>query len=1009
MNKVTFLKRIMVFIALLAIFCGVRAQHTMEYVAPDTYYRQGLELFDQGNYVGAEEFFRLYLAGTPHGFEAEEAQYYILYLHYNQRYGGTMDDIVEYLIEHPYSAHAPKLHFMLGVLYVENKKSKLALDEFRRADSEHLSDKERNDMIFYSGIAKLQQKQYKQASDDFEALLGRPTAYKLSSQYYYAYCQYVMGHYEEAKPHFIQIEHIGDYRETVPYYLCQIYFSEGNYEAVEERAESLLRTYPKNKENAELHRMLGEISYMKGRYAETEKHFEAYRSSTKKSNREDVYLLGMAQYHLGKYDEAIKDLQKVTAKSDSLSESAYLYIGHSYIHTGQSDKARMAYSEACRTNFDPVVHQAAMYNYAMATYESADVFGESVTALASYIETYPEADNAAQAQDMLMDVLLRTRNYRAALNEIRKIEKPTAKVIETKNYVTYKLGTESFKVNDMAKALECFTEVIDAGNGAYRGESYLWRAETYYRNKQYKLAAKDYDSYLGMKKHTTANGMLQAYYGAGYACFSERRYDASLPYFMNFVNRSAKDDIRYSDALNRIADVYFSKRNVANAESYYSKSFAAGGKGKDYALFQRGYCMGLLKKYDKKISIMDELVRQMPRSSYADDALYESGRSYIQLDRNLEAVERYQNLLANYPNSELAAKAALEIAMIHDNGGDKEQAIRSYKQVIKDYPGSEESYTALDALEETYLNLDRVKEYIDYTKTLGRVIKTNAASREDSLTYMAAERQYNQGKYQQAAQGMSNYVEHYCPEGRYCMVAQYYMADSYYRSGDRESALRAYAPLTESKGSSHREEACLRAAEIAYDAKDYAAALTYFSRLQQCASMLENAGAARLGILRCSYHLNDSEKTVRIATEIIEDSHSESDVAYEARYHRAKCYVEAEDYFRATADLKEVAKNTQSSYGAEAKYLLSEIYYKQKNLDAAEAEIMDFAKKGTPYEYWLAKSMVLLADVYIAREDDFQAKQYLLSLRANYTARDDIQDAIATRLAAISERETDND
>jgi hypothetical protein len=53
--------------------------------------------------------------------------------------------------------------------------------------------------------------------------------------------------------------------------------------------------------------------------------------------------------------------------------------------------------------------------------------------------------------------------------------------------------------------------------------------------------------------------------------------------------------------------------------------------------------------------------------------------------------------------------------------------------------------------------------------------------------------------------------------------------------------------------------------------------------------------------------------------------------------------------------------------------------------------------------------MVLLADVYIAREDDFQAKQYLLSLRANYTARDDIQDAIATRLAAISERETDND
>lgn len=1000
-----FLKKAVVLVILL-LFCGSsKAQHTLEYTAQNTDYRQGLELIDQQNYVAAEQFFRMYINANPHGEQVDEANYYILYLNYMQRKPGTTEAIVSYLIEHPYSQHIAQLHFMAGILYVEAKKSKLALEEFRRADNEHLTQTEKNDLQFYTGIANLQQKQYQTASDNFEALLGRPTAYKLSSQYYYAYCQYIMGNYKEAKPHFIQIEHIGDYRQTVPYYLCQIYFSEGNYEAVEERAEYLLKEYPKNKENNELHRMLGEIAYIKGRYAEAEQHIEEYKASTKKTNRSDMYLLGMAQYRLGKYGDAVKNLQKVTNKADSLAENAYLHIGHSYVQQKNYDQARMAYAQAQNTNFDARTHQEAMYNYAMTTYQTTDAFGESITALGNYIAAYPDADNTPQAQSMLMEVLLKTRNYQTALNEINKIKKPTEKVIDTKYYLTYKIGTEAFAGNNLAKALDCFNTVIEAGSNNYQTECYLWRGETYYRNKQYKLSAQDFETYINRSKGRTDDRVKQAYYGAGYSHFSLKQYDTAQKQFNQFIAISDKSDTRYTDVLNRIADTYFSKRSLTTAESNYSKAFAAGGKGKDYALFQRGYCLGLLKQYEKKIAVMDQLVRQMPRSSYADDALYESGRAYIQLNRDPQAVETYRILLDNYPNSDLAPKAALEIAMIYDNQNNHEQSIKSYKQVIKDYPGSEESYTALDALEETYITLDRVKEYIDYTKTLGRVIKTNAATKEDSLTYMAAERQYVQGKYQQAAQGMKNYVVSYCPDGRYCTVAQYYMADSYYRIGQKDEALNAYAPLTEMKGSTHREEACLRAAEISYDKKDYANALIYFTRLQECASIIDNAGAARLGILRCNYYLKDIDNTIRIATQIVDDSHSENEVAYEARYHRAQAYMTRNDFFRAQPDLREVAKNTQSPYGAQAKYQLAEILYNQKDLDKAEEEIMDFARKGTPHQYWLAKAMVLLADIYILRDDDFQAKQYLLSLQANYTVNDDIQPQIKQRLDAIAQRE----
>jgi hypothetical protein len=71
-------------------------------------------------------------------------------------------------------------------------------------------------------------------------------------------------------------------------------------------------------------------------------------------------------------------------------------------------------------------------------------------------------------------------------------------------------------------------------------------------------------------------------------------------------------------------------------------------------------------------------------------------------------------------------------------------------------------------------------------------------------------------------------------------------------------------------------------------------------------------------------------------------------------------------------------------------------------LDNAEQEIMAFAQMNTQHQYWLAKAMILLADISLKRDDTYQAQQYLLALQANYRAQDDIQSIIAERLNAIA-------
>ena len=55
----------------------------------------------------------------------------------------------------------------------------------------------------------------------------------------------------------------------------------------------------------------------------------------------------------------------------------------------------------------------------------------------------------------------------------------------------------------------------------------------------------------------------------------------------------------------------------------------------------------------------------------------------------------------------------------------------------------------------------------------------------------------------------------------------------------------------------------------------------------------------------------------------------------------------------------------------------------------------------TPHSYWLARSFVLLADVYMQSEKYIEAKQYLISLKQSYQAKDDIAAMIEERLQAL--------
>lgn len=985
------------------------AQQTLVYTHSDLLFDQGKELYNQQKYAASYRSFEAFLSdseATQAG-QRHEAEFYLAANAFELRQEGAFRQLRTFANLNPFTPFINKVNLMLGTLLYEEKDYKHALEYFYQVKENQFNKTDKPAFLFKKAYAYLETNHLQEASAIFKKLKEEKTSYQEASSYYYAYAEYKLRNYDIALPALSALENNATYKEKVAYNLFQINYQMGDFEEMHKRGDAILATYPNNPDNAEVYRVKGEIAYVDGKYSEAISLLQKYESMIDQPLRNDLYYLGMAHIRANRHNEAIPYFQRVTTERDAMTENAYLHLGNAFLKKKDLTNARMSFEAALETNFNPSVREEAMFNYALTSYETNTAFGESIGAFEQFLNEFPNSKHADKAKSYLALEYMSTNNYEVAYQSIQRIAKPTNEILEAKQYVLYQLGTEAFAQQQYAKAVEYFSLSINAIlSGKYLAESYFWRSESYYRLGKNENSINDLKRYFAQPNVRNSSNYIQAHYAMGYAYFSQQSYQSARSYFEQFTNLTPnkRSDI-FADALNRIGDCYFDDRNFQQAELTYTRAANLSPNTGDYALFQSGYVAGLQKKYTTKISRLNDLVNTYPKSEYVDDALYEIGRSYIMLENENEALTTYNKLLKLQPNSNMSRKAALEIGMIYQNKDNNAEAIKAYKNVIAQYSGTVEAFTALQSLENIYIEEDDVASYLSYIKTIDMKAPNIGVNHEDSISYLAVERQYMSAAYEKAISGFDLYLKKYCPGGRFCTSAQFYLADSYYRLGDFNSALTEYQRVLNITGNQYMEEALMRAAEITYNQKAYDKSLNYFERFEKAAQSTEYRNIARLGILRCNHLLQNYEHTILIATDILQDPKSGVDVEKEAKFYKAKAYIAKNQLDMAVVDLIDVAEDMRTAMGAESKYLLADIYFKQNNLSASEREVLDFAKKNSPHQYWLARGFVLLSDIYVKQNNDFQAKQYLLSLQKNYTIQDDIQDMINSRLETISQRE----
>ena len=924
---------------------------------------------------------------------------------YELRSENSLELLEAYLKQYPDSRHANRIEAMMASVYFEEGKYPEAIALYRSCNLDALPDKERDEAALKLATSYLKLGNLEEAKVWFTLLKEVSKTHQADAVYNLGYIDYVEGRYDAALKTFTSLKNDDVYDALVPYYIGEIHLTRGEYKQADEVASDYLRHFAGHKDEAEMNRIQGEARSAMKDYLNAIASLEAYVNAVPQPQRKAMYELGMSYYHTGAYSKATEMLGRTTMEQDALAQNANLHMGLAYLQLKERNQARMAFEQASVADHDLAVKEQALYNYALCIHETSySPFAESVTVFERFLNEFPASRYRERVNDYLVETYMNTRSYDAALKSIAKISKPGPRIMEAKQKILFRLGTQAFANARFEEALQYFNRSLEVGqyNFATQADASYWRGEAYYRLKNYKAAGQDFRKYLELTKNKRSPEYGLALYNLGYTDFNQKNYQGALNWFGRFVNESVHDNKQVlADAYNRMGDCNFYARKFDDARRSYDKAEQVDPSLGDYSLYQEGFVKGLQRDYTGKIQSLNQLITNYPQSQYIDDALYEQGRAFVQLEDNANAIERFQALVKTFPQSNMARRAANEIGLLYYQDDKYPEAIAAYKEVIKNYPGSEEARLAQRDLKSIYIDLNKVDEYADFASTIPGGANFDVNER-DSLTYVAAERVYMRGEMTEARNSFMKYLQTF-PEGAFSLNANYYIGLIDYNQQNYESASAHLNKVLEYPDNKYSEEAMMMSAEMAYLAKDYARSLELYKLLKDRASTSERRQLAATGMLRSAAMTDNKEEVILAATAVLSDAKVAPELENEARHYRAKALVDVNQLSHAVEDWQVLAQDTRNVYGAEAKYQLAQYLFNVGKTAEAEKEVLNYLEVSTPHAYWLARSFVLLSDIYAKLDRKLEARQYLLSLKQNYQADDDIAGMIESRLEKLNE------
>ncbi|WP_425593457.1 tetratricopeptide repeat protein [Aquimarina aggregata] len=993
------MKYIALMLFVISLSVDLTAQQSEIYTNELVLYNQALELYNNKQFLAAQNLFdKVRDAVNDENIDAN-CSYYIANcaVWLNQK---DADQLLEdFVVQYPTSIKRNAAYLDAATYYFDNGKYAYARKWYEKVDQGSLSRTEKEKYNFNNGYAYFKIQRFNEAKKYLNRVQDSPE-YGAKAKYYLGFIAYEGDNYQEADKLFDEVKDLDQYNKNLSYFQSDMNFKSGNFqEAITEGISQLPKSKPSEK--SELNKIIGESYFNLGQYDKAIPYLKGYKGRKGKWNNTDYYFLGYAYYKQGDYQNAISEFNKIVGGKNATAQNAYYHLAESYLKTDQKQQALNAFKNASEMNFEAKIKEDALYNYAKLSYEIGNSYESTPKVLLGYLDEYPSTEFKEEIKELLISSYITSKNYKEAMDLLEGSRNFADKEVYQK--VAFYRAIELYNENNHAEAITYFDKSLKQPvDPNFTSRATYWKAESEYLLNDYDSALIGFKQFQGSTGASTTVEYQQIDYNLGYTYFKLKQYPQAAKYFETFSEKDNVDEARQIDTYLRLGDSHFISSKYWPAMEAYNKAIKKNGPDSDYAHYQKAISYGFVNKHDKKIQDLEMFLKQYPRSTYRDDAMFALGDVYISENKTERGIQAYDRLIRDIPRSSYVPKALLKQGLVFYNGDQGNKALCKFKKVVAEYPDTDEALQAVNTARLIYVDLGRTDEYATWVKGLSFVDVSDADL--DNTSYEAAEKQFLENNDSAAISGFEKYLNEF-PNGLHALKSHFYLAQLYFKNNDKDVTIPHYEYVLKNDRTEFTEQALARLSQVHLENRSYEKAIPILERLESDADYPQNIIFAQSNLMKSYYQLLKYQKTIEYADKVLANPKIQNDVKSDAKIFTARAALKTVDMVRAKKAYAEVQKIATGELAAEALYYAAYFENDEGKYKSSNETIQKLAKDYPGYRLYGSKGLLLMAKNFYGLKDAYQATYILESVIKNFADFPEVIDEASAELKKIKAKE----
>ncbi|MDI9337349.1 MAG: tetratricopeptide repeat protein [Alphaproteobacteria bacterium] len=904
-----------------------------------------------------------------------------------------------YIKENIVSNFKQRVAFFLGNYYYFNNDFENALQYLEHLPIYHLTNKEVSQLKFQLGYIFYKLNNFKKAKHLLSIISQLPQdKFYFEANYYVGLLSISDGSYAEAIKNFKIAEEKSDYKPYIPYYLAQCFY-------FEKKIDSSLRIANKALENKttkntiQLEQLLSQIYFEKNDFQKSLNHFKKFIFNYPEVTANDFFKYSFCFYKTSQYDSALHYLIKIQS-SDEQNQAAILnLLANIYIIKNEKQLAKNAlYNCIELLNDTNTEFLTSKLNYIKLLVDLKE-HSFALVQLQNYLN-YPLTDSLKQqALELLIYEFTRSQNYEKAYSVYKKLKFTSKESQKVYVEILIGLGKTEFLENQFDSAVIYLTMALNEAQilNVQKIEAEFWLGQTFYQLEQFKFAIIHTNNYLNLKP-TSSEDLVRAYITNGYSFLKLDDFTLALENYNKALKLLKKSHVLYQDALLRKADCNLMLKNFSQASQGYQEVVIQKWAGADYALFQLAKLAGAGQNLDQKIHYLEQLINSYPSSNLQEDAHLELVETYFIQEKFKNAKLILDTINNNINYLKWQAAILYKLGLVHFNLKNNIAALNYFDTLYQKYSHFSEIDDAAVIIKNIFIIQNQPEKYIEFMNKFGILTEENE---QEKLLLEIADRKTYANDYEGLVKIYKQYLNLNQPSAKCDILNKIILVYKQLKSLD--SALPYLQDIT--KYCADKTEAWQTIASIYQEHQDYQ---------NQTNSLMEAYQSTSDQSLKQSLSESILNNFINYPQlEYNEDSLNFmfGNESFTSQVNPKLWYIYSEklsqdtnldkDYKARIAYWEKIISSKDYKLAPKVAIKIGNVLVKKGLLDSAEQWCFGIIKNYDYDYYVVTQAYLLLGDIYLLENDQFNAKSTYSSVKEN-SEFDDLKKEATEKLNKIT-------